>query len=114
MARFQGDAINCLRVPSASRAWSLVILRTVFRGGCVSTCPPLVFLQLPCSDLLMRNNGVVRDTLTAIGGGSTFVGMIFLLGGDAHPQMELAGKVLIVIGIVLFIVKVWKHWQSGA
>ena len=64
----------------------------------------------------MRNNRFVRDTLTAIGGGSTFVGMIFLLGGvsNAHPPMELAGKVLIGIGIVLFLVKVWEHWQSGA
>ena len=58
---------------------------------------------------------MVRDTLTAVGGGSTFVGMIFLLGAanNAHPQMELAGKILIAVGIVLFAVKVWRHWKAG-
>jgi hypothetical protein len=51
----------------------------------------------------------VRDTLTAVGRGSTLVGLIFVLAGGAHPWMLLVGKVLIGVGIVLLIVYFWRQ-----
>jgi hypothetical protein len=51
----------------------------------------------------------VRDTLTAIGRGSTIVGLLFVLAGGAHPFLLLAGKVLIGVGIVLLIVHFWRQ-----
>jgi len=60
-----------------------------------------------------RNNETVRNSLTAIGRGSTIAGLIFVLAGakGAHPWLLLVGKVLIGAGIVLLMVHFWK--QSG-
>jgi hypothetical protein len=53
----------------------------------------------------------VRDTLTAIGRGSTIAGLLFALAGasGAHPWLLMVGKVLIGVGIVLLIVHFWKQ-----
>lgn len=58
-----------------------------------------------------RNNVTVRDTLTAIGRGSTIVGLLFMLAGGAYPWLLFAGKVLIGVGIVLLIVHFWRQSQ---
>ncbi len=56
----------------------------------------------------------MRDTVTAIGGGSTFVGLVFMLAGSQpdHSWFLLAGKFLIGIGIVLLVFKIWKRSQE--
>ena len=59
-----------------------------------------------------RNNVTVRDTLTAIGRGSTIVGLLFVLAGGAHPWLLLAGKALIGVGMVLLIVHFWRRSRS--
>ena len=53
-----------------------------------------------------RNNGSVRDSLTAIGRGCTIVGLLLVLGGSrgAHSQLLLAGQMLIGVGVLLLIV----------
>jgi hypothetical protein len=68
---------------------------------------------MPVAQWAVAYNGNVRDTVTAIGGGSTLVGLLFVLAGSQpnHPQFLLAGKVLIGIGIVLLIFKLWKRSQ---
>ena len=55
----------------------------------------------------------VRNTLTAIGRGSTIAGLLFVLAGASgtHPWLLLVGKVLIGVGIVLLIVHFWKQSQ---
>ena len=58
-----------------------------------------------------RNNGNVRDTLTAIGRGCTIAGLLFVLAGGTHPGLLLAGKVLIGVGIVLLVVHLWRQSQ---
>jgi hypothetical protein len=41
--------------------------------------------------------------------------LVFLLASaqEAHPWLEFSGKVLVVIGIALFLVEVWRHWKEG-
>ena len=55
----------------------------------------------------------VRNTLTAIGRGSTIAGLLLVLAGASgtHPWLLLVGKVLIGVGIVLLIVHFWKQSQ---
>jgi hypothetical protein len=53
----------------------------------------------------------VRDSLTAIGRGSTIAGLLLVLAGGAHPGLLLAGKALIGVGIVLLIVHFWRQSQ---
>jgi hypothetical protein len=55
-----------------------------------------------------------RDSLTAIGGGSSMTGVLFLMAGrgGAHPGLLLIGEILAAVGFILLIVKKWKEWQS--
>jgi hypothetical protein len=54
---------------------------------------------------------ILRDSLTAIGRGSTIVGLLFVFAGGsgAHPWLLLEGKILIGVGVVLLIVHFWRQ-----
>ena len=56
----------------------------------------------------------MRDTVTAIGGGSAVVGLLFVLAGSQpdHSLFLLAGKFLIGISTVLLVFKIWKRSQE--
>jgi hypothetical protein len=58
------------------------------------------------------NNVGVGASITAIGRGSTVVGLLCVVVGSQSkkPWLLLAGKVLIGVGILLLIVKLWKRW----
>ena len=62
----------------------------------------------------MGNNTRMRDSLTAIGGGSSMVGLIFLLAGNhsSHLWMPIVGKILIGVGAVLLAFRAWRQWKS--
>jgi hypothetical protein len=57
---------------------------------------------------------MARDSITAIGGGSTMVGLLLALASDRgrHRWLLLAGQVLIALGAILFIIRLWKQRQS--
>jgi hypothetical protein len=53
-----------------------------------------------------RNNIAMRDSLTALGRGSTIVGLLFVAAGakGEHPRLLIVGQILIGIGIIGLIV----------
>ncbi len=56
----------------------------------------------------------MRDTVAAIGSGASMLGLLFALAAsrDTYPWVLLAGKVLIGLGIVLFIIRAWRKWTA--
>lgn len=60
-----------------------------------------------------RNTINVRDTMTAIGGGGTMVGLLLVLASrGAHNGLLWGGQILIAVGFILLVLKLWKQWQS--
>ena len=60
----------------------------------------------------MHHTVKVRDTMTTIGGGSTMVGLLLVLASrGAHNWFLWAGQILIAVGFVLLVIKLWKRWQ---
>jgi len=55
----------------------------------------------------------VRNSLTAIGRGSTIAGLLLVAASrGTNPRLLLAGQILIGVGIVLLIVYFWQRSRS--
>jgi hypothetical protein len=55
----------------------------------------------------------VRDSVTAVGFGCTMVGLLLALASrGAHNWLLWGGQILIALGFVLLLVKLWKRRQS--
>jgi hypothetical protein len=60
----------------------------------------------------LRHTVGVRDSLTPIGFGCTITGLLFVLASGNSAWVALAGKGLIVIGIILLIRKFLKRSEK--
>jgi hypothetical protein len=56
----------------------------------------------------------MRDPISAIGSGSAMAGLLLVVAGteSPHPGLFLAGTILIAVGAICLIVRIWKQWLS--
>jgi hypothetical protein len=55
-----------------------------------------------------------RDALSTMGRGCRIIGVVCIAAG-AHVALSWllsAGEILVALGVILFIVQLWKQWQS--
>lgn len=65
------------------------------------------------SNLYLRHSVKMTASLTAIGRGSTIVGLILILAAKSGTSawMLRTGEILIAVGIVLLMVHFWRQWR---
>lgn len=76
---------------------------------------PSVSAASPCEASRLRPHTLeVNKTLTAIGRGSTMVGLLCMVASSktSRPWLLLAGQLLAGLGIILLLVHFWMLWKQ--